>query len=136
MTTDTFYLVGRDGRSGWIFGGVAPTRQQALACCRRPGWFIAPARLAERHTDYTPPMGEREYPHGREEGGVAMSAFGSRFGFGANVTIARSGERGRVSGVAFYQRNLQPMYFVEYTSADGRAVESWFHDDELVEVES
>lgn len=63
-----------------------------------------------------------------------MSEFNSRLDFNSEVRIARSDERGSVIGVAFYKRTPSPMYFVEYVTPDGRAVDGWFHDDELVEV--
>lgn len=63
-----------------------------------------------------------------------MSSVNSRLGFDSEVRIARSDERGSVCGIAFYKRAPSPMYFVEYVTPDGRAVEGWFHDDELVEV--
>lgn len=57
--------------------------------------------------------------------------FGTAFGFGSRVIVKRSGEAGDVIGVAIYKRTVAPMYVIEYTSADGRAVEGWFNEDEL-----
>ena len=56
-----------------------------------------------------------------------------RFGFDQVVTVVRSGESGAVIGVADYKRNSFPLYLIEYKSADGRATERWFHEDELTE---
>ncbi|RID91838.1 hypothetical protein D2N39_11410 [Gemmobacter lutimaris] len=57
------------------------------------------------------------------------------FEMGQNVKIARSGETGRITGFAEYLRSNMPQYLVEYTSADGRAEDRWFHADELLAVE-
>lgn len=56
---------------------------------------------------------------------------GAQLSLDTRVTITRSGEAGAVTGWAIYKRVHSPMYFVEYTSADGRAVEGWFNEDEL-----
>jgi hypothetical protein len=56
-----------------------------------------------------------------------------RFGFSDAVTVTRTGESGIVVGVAFYKRTNQPQYLLQYTTADGRASDAWFMDDELRE---
>lgn len=138
MKRDDLWLIGEDvtpRRLAWVYHGVAGSRGAALAACKSPAYFIAPAHLDEQVSDYTPPIGERLYPLGNTEGGATMGVqFDSRLGFDSEVRIARSDERGAVRAVGFWKRNPAPMYFVEYTTPDGRAVQSWFHDDELVEV--
>jgi hypothetical protein len=47
------------------------------------------------------------------------------------VLITRSGEGGVVTGFALHRRVKGKQFFVEYTSADGRAVDGWFFEDQL-----
>lgn len=61
-----------------------------------------------------------------------MSLKLSRTVFGTNVTIARSGERGVITGFALHKRaQNSKQFFVEYTASDGRATEGWFFEDQL-----
>lgn len=53
------------------------------------------------------------------------------FPFDAVVAFKRSGEKGSVVAMAFYKRQIQPQYLVEYAAADGRATERWAYEDEL-----
>ena len=62
--------------------------------------------------------------------------FESRFGMGDPVVVERTGESGIVTGVAFYKRQLRPLFHLQYTAADGRSTDGWFHDDELVDGEA
>ena len=51
--------------------------------------------------------------------------------YGTKVLITRSGEGGVVTGFALHRRVKGKQFFVEYTSADGRAVDGWFFEDQL-----
>lgn len=137
MKRDDLWLIGEDvtpRRLAWVYHGVAGSRGAALAACKTPAYFIAPAHLDEQVSDYTPPIGERLYPLGDTEGGATMVQFESRLGFDSEVRIARSSERGAVRAVVFDKRLSAPRYFVEYKAANGCAAENWFYDDDLVEV--
>lgn len=57
-----------------------------------------------------------------------------RFDLYETVEIGISGERGYVKGCAEYLTASQ-QYLVHYKSADGRAVEAWFGDEDLAKVE-
>ena len=50
------------------------------------------------------------------------------------VEIAVSGEIGHVKGRAEYSGHVN-CYQIHYKSADGRAVETWFDEDDLLAVE-
>lgn len=137
MKRDDLWLIGEDvtpRRLAWVYHGVAGSREAARRACKSPAYFIAPARLDEQVSDYTPPLGEREYPLGDTEGGATMVQFEGRLGFDSEVRIARSSERGAVCAVVFDKRLSAPRYFVEYTTPDGCAAEGWFYDDDLSEV--
>ena len=64
-----------------------------------------------------------------------MGKFESLFGYGAEVRVIRSDERGEVVGVSFNKRLAEPQVLVEYKAADGRSVSSWFYESELNEVD-
>lgn len=57
-----------------------------------------------------------------------------RFNLYETVEIGISGERGYIKGRAEYLTASQ-QYLVHYKSADGRAVEAWFGDEDLAKVE-
>jgi hypothetical protein len=50
------------------------------------------------------------------------------------VRISVSGEVGEIIGRAEYT-NSEPLYFVRYKAADGRAVESWWAQSSIEAVE-
>lgn len=56
----------------------------------------------------------------------------SRQYIGEEVVIKISGERGVVSGVAFYDHSNQAHYQIQYKAADGRAVTDWFWQKEVL----
>lgn len=58
----------------------------------------------------------------------------TEFAFNELVRITRSGETGTVAAVMRNKRVTEPSYLVEYKAADGRAVDSWFAESELIAV--
>lgn len=55
--------------------------------------------------------------------------------FGTQVYITRSNETGTVTGYASHQRSKSSkQFYVEYVTADGRAAEGWFFEDQLTVV--
>lgn len=56
-----------------------------------------------------------------------------RFNLHDSVEIGISGEQGYIKGRAEYLA-MRPQYLVHYKSADGRASEAWFGDEDLVEA--
>ncbi len=57
-----------------------------------------------------------------------------KFGLNQFVEVSISGEMGHVKGRAEYAGHANG-YQVHYKTADGRAEEKWFDEDELAEVE-
>lgn len=57
-----------------------------------------------------------------------------KFELGKKVKISISGEAGLIKGRAEYQDSPNQFY-LHYQAADGRAVNSWFNEDELEVVE-
>jgi hypothetical protein len=53
-----------------------------------------------------------------------------KFGLGARVRLAMSGEQGMVIGRGEYL-DSNPQYFVRYLAADGRQVEAWWSGDAI-----
>lgn len=50
------------------------------------------------------------------------------------VKVTISGEQGHVKARAEYT-NCRNQYLIHYLAADGRAVDSWFDEDELTPVQ-
>ena len=57
-----------------------------------------------------------------------------KFKLNQRVRIACSEERGEVVGVAVYSYTNEATYLIRYTAGDGRAVEAWWTESALVEV--
>ena len=55
---------------------------------------------------------------------------GFKFGLNQDVTIAASGEAGKVIGRAEYTTS-ESSYLVRYQAADGRATEAWWQESAL-----
>lgn len=51
--------------------------------------------------------------------------------FDKQVRITSSGELGNVTGFSRHKRSKVVQFYVEYVSADGRAVADWFFEDQL-----
>ncbi|MEG6430214.1 hypothetical protein QCN13_14770 [Enterobacter hormaechei] len=54
---------------------------------------------------------------------------------GQSVKVTISGEKGHVKARAEYV-NCRNQYLIHYLASDGRAVDSWFDENELTPVQS
>lgn len=56
------------------------------------------------------------------------------FNLGATVQIKVSGETGTIKGRAEYLEGEPNSYWIQYKSADGRAVAAWWSEQSLAQV--
>ncbi|OAT16767.1 phage protein [Buttiauxella gaviniae ATCC 51604] len=57
-----------------------------------------------------------------------------KFGLNQLVEIAVSGEMGHIKGRGEYSNHING-YYVHYKAGDGRAVTSWFDENDIIAVE-
>ena len=63
-----------------------------------------------------------------------MSIAPNQTSFGMIVHIARSGEKGTITGFARHMRSRKPQFYVEYTCSQGTAAADWFYQDEIEQI--